>query len=70
MSALPVSPAQYSQQDQVSLRTELERRDSEGHKRGRHIEVGKNCAVILTDTATGDRYRLDVTSGALALTAL
>jgi hypothetical protein len=50
------------------LRAAIERADAENHKRGRDIEVGPNCRVILTDTVTGDRYALTSASGALVLT--
>ena len=67
---LPVAPAQYSQRSEQEFRNRLEQRDDNTHKRDRHLEGVRGTGIILTDTATGGRYLIEVTSGALALTAL
>lgn len=67
MSALPTPPQSYDQRDQASTRGEIERMDAKNHKKTGNIEVGGGKAVIFTDTATGKRYSLVITNGALAL---
>jgi hypothetical protein len=67
---LQPAPATYSQRAQQELQNELDRRDDQTHKREAHIECRRGTGVILSDTVTGTRYLLQITSGAVALTAL
>lgn len=62
-------PAEYSKSDQAQTRDALRRADEENHKAGRDVELAKN-RLILTDQATGLRYALVVTAGALSCSAL
>jgi hypothetical protein len=65
--SLPNPPSGYDPRDQATTRGALEQMDSQNHKRGKDIEVGSKARVIFTDTATGKRYPLVVTNGALTL---
>jgi hypothetical protein len=59
----------YSAIDQAQMRDALRRADAENHKQGRDVEIGAG-RVILTDPATGVRYALRVSGGALSCVAL
>ena len=67
--SLPNPPQQYDPTDQAKTRGEIERLDSQSHKKTKDIEVGSNKRVIFTDTVTGKRYPLVVTNGVLTLGA-
>jgi hypothetical protein len=62
-------PQAYSATDQARMRDALRRADAENHKQGRDVELGKG-RLILTDEATGARYALTVTGGAVSCLAL
>lgn len=64
------APSQYSAFDQQTMRRTLDERDIEAHKKGRDIEIGKNCRAIFTDTVTGTRYALTIASGVPTWTPL
>lgn len=70
MSKIAAALTAYNQKAQQELINEIERRDDNYHKKEGHLECRRSTGVILTDTATGTRYLLQVTSGAVALTAL
>ena len=67
---LPAAPLTYSQNDQQVMRNELERRDDETHKRGKHLDIRVGTYVIMT-SPDGTRYSVTVSNaGALVVTAL
>lgn len=66
---LPNPPGQYNQQDQQSVRGEIERADKANVKQGGTWEIDKGYPIF-KDTADGSRWKLTVVSGALTLTAL
>ena len=47
----------------------IEQADQQNLKTGRDNDIGEG-RLILTDTATGNRYSVEVTSGVLGITAL
>lgn len=51
------------------VRQIIEQADSQNHKRNQDVEIGEG-RLILTDTVTGTRYSVRVTSGTLGITAL
>ena len=67
--ALPVPTEKYSIGDQAQLRREVERMDNENWKRLKDIDLGQT-RLIITDAATGTRYRLVVTAGVLSAVAV
>lgn len=66
---LPFFPRDYSQRVMTDTARALEKADRQNHKRDREVEIG-NGDLILTDTATGTRYAVRVTSGTLGITSL
>lgn len=66
---LPVPPSGYSSANEAQTRSQIEIEDARNHKKFTDLEVGKDCRVIFTDTVTGLRYPLVVTSGVLTLGA-
>lgn len=64
---LPLAPAQYSQEDQRRLRNEIEKLDRQNFKRQQDAEP---VGLILKDTVTGFRYKIEVQSGVLVPVAL
>jgi hypothetical protein len=71
MSRLQKAPGAYSQMSEQELRNELERRDAEAHKKGRHLDLGGPDFYIIHTSANGTRYSVTVSdAGALVVTAL
>lgn len=64
---LPVPPHVYNPGNEAQTRAQIETEDRRNHKKFTDIEIGKNCRLIFTDTVTGSRYPLVVTSGTLTL---
>lgn len=70
MSAgFPSTPLAYDKNNEAGFRDSVRRLLDACFSRGRDIEVGK-ANLILTDTVTGDRYAIQVVSGAITATAL
>jgi hypothetical protein len=72
MSArLQQAPAQYSKGSEQEFRNEMERRDAEAHKKGRHLDLGGSDYYVILTSSNGTRYSVTVSdAGALVVTAL
>ena len=67
---LPTPSNAYAPTDEKQRNDEIMRSDRENHKKGRHIEVGKDIGIIFTDT-DGVRWMMTVdTTGAPVFTSL
>jgi hypothetical protein len=64
---LPAAPAQYSREDQASLRRLIQ---EELRRCVKTDEQLTPVRFVLIDTVTGTNYQLTVASGALTLTAV
>lgn len=67
MKQLPAAPAQYSRDDQASLRRLIQEELQRCWKRDEQMTPPR---FVLIDTVTGTNYRLTVASGSLTLTAV
>ena len=66
---LPSSRPTYTQVDDQTARSMLERADAENHKRNRDIEVSPGRLII--KSPNGTRYSIEVSnSGVISATAL
>lgn len=66
----PAAPKDYSQQDQASLRTQIEQADNLNHKKRQDVELGVKERLILR-SPSGARWSITVSdAGALTATAL
>ena len=65
------APPQYDQRLEQEFRTEMDRRDLMGHKRGRHLDLGGPDFYIVLTSPDGARWAVSVSNaGALVVTAL
>lgn len=65
---LPLPSETYNPVDEKQRNDEIMRSDRENHKKGRHIEVGKDCGVMFSDS-DGGRWLMTIdTSGNILLT--
>ncbi len=65
---LPAAPAAYDRGNEAGFRAAVASADQENFKRGRDVELVGAERLILKDTATGQKYALVITSGALVIT--
>lgn len=66
---LPASRPSYTQVDDQTVRSVLERADAENHKRNRDIEVSPGRLII--KSPNGTRYSIEVSNaGVISATAL
>lgn len=66
---LPASRLTYTQVDDQTVRSVLERADAENHKRNRDIEVSPGRLII--KSPNGTRYSIEVSNaGVISATAL
>lgn len=66
---LPASRSSYTQMDDQTARSMLERADAENHKRNRDIEVSPGRLII--KSPNGTRYSIEVSNaGVISATAL
>lgn len=65
------APDKYSQLNEQQFRNEMEKRDLQTHKKGRHIDLGGEDFYIIMTSPNGNRWALTVSNaGALVVTAL
>lgn len=67
MKQIPAAPAQYSMQDQASLRQFIQ---EELRRCVKTDEQLTPVRLVLIDTVTGTNYQLKIVSGSITLTAL
>lgn len=65
------APSQYDQRAEQEFRAEMDRRDNNVHKRGRHLDLGGKDFYVVLYSPNGSRWAVTVdNSGNLATTAL
>lgn len=65
------APDSYDRRAEQELRAEMDRRDLNTHKKGRHLDLGGAAFYVILYAPNGSRWALSVdNSGALATTAL
>lgn len=65
------APSQYNQRSEQEFRTEMDRRDLMGHKKGRHIDLGGKDFYVILYSPNGNRWAVSVSNaGAVVVTAL
>ena len=68
--SLPAPTPKYDPLNEAQNRAILAQQNLGNHKKGQNIEVGKDCAVIDTDTVTGVRYAFRIINGVPTLVSL
>lgn len=65
----PKSPPVYSQEESDRYRSLLDRREKSNRKAGQDIELSTDV-IIMQDSVTGFRYKLEIQSGVLVTVPL
>ena len=66
---LPIPKPEYRVADERERNRQIERADGQNLKSQQDCEIGEG-RLILTDTATGTRYQVKITSGVLGIAAV